>query len=65
MHAVHITQERESEVAQSLRSRLPGSSVHGIFQARVLEWGALPSPHEGEKKNKKVTQSSNLAFQLI
>ena len=23
-------------------SRLPGSSVHGIFQARVLEWGALP-----------------------
>ena len=23
---------------------LPGSSVHGIFQARVLEWGApLPS----------------------
>ena len=20
---------------------LPGSSVHGIFQARVLEWGAL------------------------
>ena len=27
---------------------LPGSSVHGIFQARVLEWGAIafsaPSP---------------------
>ena len=23
---------------------LPGSSIHGIFQARVLEWGALPSP---------------------
>ena len=22
----------------------PGSSIHGIFQARVLEWGALPSP---------------------
>ena len=20
----------------------PGSSVHGIFQARVLEWGAIP-----------------------
>jgi len=20
--------------------RLPGSSIHGIFQARVLEWGA-------------------------
>ena len=22
---------------------LPGSSVHGIFQARVLEWGAIAS----------------------
>ena len=20
---------------------LPGSSVHGIFQARILEWGAI------------------------
>ena len=39
---------RESEVAQScltLRDltdcSLPGSSAHGIFQARVLEWGAI------------------------
>src|SRR5574341_643418 len=38
----------ESEVAQScptLRDptdcSLPGSSAHGIFQARVLEWGAI------------------------
>ena len=23
---------------------LPGSSVHGIFQARILEWGAISSP---------------------
>jgi len=23
---------------------LPGSSVHGIFQGRVLEWVAFPSP---------------------
>ena len=23
---------------------LPGSSVHGIFQARVLEWVAIPFP---------------------
>ena len=41
----------ESEVSQScltLRDPmdccLPGSSVHGIFQARVLEWLPLPSP---------------------
>ena len=38
----------ESEVAQScptlcdpMDCRIPGSSVHGIFQARVLEWGAI------------------------
>ena len=37
----------ESEVAQSYPTlsdpmdySLPGSSIHGIFQARVLEWGA-------------------------
>ena len=42
----------ESEVAQSCETlsnpmdcSLPGSSVHGIFQARVLEWGAIASPH--------------------
>ena len=40
--------KRESEVAQlclTLRDpmdySLPGSSAHGIFQARVLEWGAI------------------------
>ena len=22
---------------------LPVSSVHGVFQARILEWGAVPS----------------------
>ena len=39
----------ESEVAQSCLTlsdpmvcSLPGSSVHGSFQARVLEWGAIP-----------------------
>ena len=38
----------ESEVAQScltlsnpMDCSLPGSSFHGIFQARVLEWGAI------------------------
>ena len=25
---------------------LPGSSVHGIFQARVLGWAAIPSPRD-------------------
>ena len=38
----------ENEVAQSSPTlsdtgdcSLPGSSIHGIFQARVLEWGAI------------------------
>ena len=41
----------ESEVAQScltpsdpMDCSLPGSSAHGIFQARVLEWGAMWCP---------------------
>ena len=40
--------ESESEVAKScptlcdpMDCSLPGSTVHGIFQARVLEWGAI------------------------
>ena len=40
--------ESESEVAQScptlsdpMDCSLPGSSIHGIFQARVLEWVAI------------------------
>ena len=38
----------ESEVSQScltlsnpMDCSLPGSSIHGIFQAKVLEWGAI------------------------
>ena len=38
----------ESEIAQScptlcdpMDCSLPGSSVHGILQARVLDWGAM------------------------
>ena len=47
----------ESEVTQSsptpsdpMDCSLPGSSVHGIFQARVLEWVAIAfsgTNHEG------------------
>ena len=39
---------KDNEVAQLSPTRsdpmdysLPGSSIHGIFQARVLEWGAI------------------------
>ena len=40
--------QSESKVAQlcltlsdPMDSSLPGSSIHGIFPARVLEWGAI------------------------
>ena len=43
-----MKEKSESEVAQlcptlsdPMDCSLPGSSVHGIFQARVLEWGAI------------------------
>ena len=42
--------EGEGEVAQScpilcdpVDCSLPGSSVHGILQAKILEWVAIPS----------------------
>ena len=47
----------ESEVAQwcptlsdPMDCSLPGSSIHGIFQASVLEWGAIAfSEEEGRR----------------
>ena len=43
-----IKVKREREVAQScptlsdpMERSLPGSSIHGIFQTRILEWGAI------------------------
>ena len=48
LSADFMISEGEGEVAQSwltlcdpMDGSLPGSSIHGIFQARVLEWGAI------------------------
>ena len=47
--------ESESEVTQScptlsdpMDCSLPGSSIHGIFQARILEWDAIAFSHKQE-----------------
>ena len=47
----------ESEVSQScptlsypMDCSPPGSSIHGIFQARVLEWGAIAFSDEMVKE---------------
>ena len=54
--------ESESEVVQSrptlsdpIDCSAPGSSVHGIFQARVLEWGAI-----GQHRPRQLVSNSTL-----
>ena len=72
----------ESEVAQScptlsdlMDCSLKGSSIHGIFQARVLEWGAIafsgslqkPLPNTGkvpQAVDKMLLQSQPQRWQL-
>ena len=51
--------KRENEVTQlcptlsdPMDCSLPGSSAHGIFQARVLEWGAIAFSENREKESK-------------
>ena len=59
--------KRESEVAQScptlsdpMDCSLPGSSAHGIFQARVLEWGAVAFSITGYNPIQMITTESKL-----
>ena len=59
-------QKREREVAQSYPTLcdpmdciLPGSSVHGIFQAVVLEWIAI-SFSKGSSQPKNRTRVSHI-----
>ena len=59
-----LMKESESEVAQScpilcdpMDCSLPGSSVHGIFKTRVLEWVAI-SFSRGSSQPRDQTQVS-------
>ena len=61
----------ESEVAQScltpsdpMDCSLPGSSVHGIFQARVLEWGAITFSEKVRSEGKKDSGVPSLKVHL-
>ena len=56
----------QSEVVQScptlcdpMNCSLPGSSVHGIFQARILEWVAI-SFSRGSSRPRDRTQVSHI-----
>ena len=58
----------ESEVAQScltlsdpMDCSLPGSSIHGIFQARVPEWGAIAVSPGNSRMQLRVSDPSSLA----
>ena len=53
----------ESKVAQScptlsdpMDCSLPGSSIHGIFQARVLEWVDIVFSENGDYCHTKLTE---------
>ena len=55
----------EREVAQScltlsnpMDCSLPGSSVHGIFQARALEWGAIAFYHMSQQFHSREMKTS-------
>ena len=55
-----MKEKSESEVAQScptlcdpMDCRLPGSSIHGVLQARVLEWGAIAFSKNTQKNYTK------------
>ena len=61
----------EREVAQSgptlrdpMDCSLPGSSIHGIFQARVLEWGAIAVSNENPMNNMKRQKDRTLKDEL-
>ena len=61
-----VFQEYGSEVTQlcltlchPMDSSLPGSSIHGIFQARILEWAAISFSKNMEGNPKWKTSDTN------
>ena len=63
--------ESESEVTQScptlcdpMDGSLPGSAVHGIFQARILEWAAI-SFSRGSSQSRDRTRVAYIADKLF
>ena len=67
-----VKSESESEVAQScptlrdpMDCSLPGSSIHGIFQARVLEWGAIAFSNYSFIESVKIMYYKPFEFVLL
>ena len=57
-----------STLSDPMDCSLPGSSAHGIFQARVLEWGAIAfsghMPWGTAKKKKSYIDGWTLEMQI-
>ena len=49
---------------EPMDDRPPGSSVHGIFQARILEWVAIPFSR-GSSRPRDQTQVSALQAETL
>ena len=47
-------------LSDSIDCSPPGSSIHGIFQARVLEWGAIALSDEISRTGKVIETESRL-----
>jgi len=41
LQCMKLKSESEATLSDPMDCSLPGSSIHGISQARVLEWGAF------------------------
>ena len=59
----------ENEVTQScltlsdpMDCSLPGSSIHGVFQARVLEWSAIAFSDSSLMGNQRLWRIAKKAF---
>ena len=57
IHGVAKSRTRLSDWTELMDCNLPGSSVHGILQVRILEWVAMPSSR-GSSQPRDQTQVS-------
>ena len=53
----HVLTQSYPTLCSPMNCKLPGSSVHGIFQARLLEWVAI-SYSRGSSRPKDLTPTS-------
>ena len=60
---VYVCAQSHPTLCNPIDCSLPGSSVHGIFQARILEW--LPFPSPGDLPNSGKIKPTSLVSSCI